>query len=647
MQAADDFFQLPNFGNDRGVNMYQLSHPTGNLHSRWPKRNSGDATGGNTVPQNFHLMGQTPQSLAGHETNHNYSYATGSFPTNKHGGGFHTNRLQNAINYNRNRYFQYQFPNEISESTSNRMLQGIQGGHFNGMDPQQQYSVNKIYMNGGGRRMPQTFKPSFNHISQGDAFGPSSQYSFDSMLPNIPGHSTGHPDRSRDFDIDDDLDEEEGNYRYKYNARSARGSDAADLIGKYAKYYRTQTFQGERNKHAPPSNDKNNELVSRYLKHSAKKQVRSTSISVPKYTGDYDPDVYVTGRLESRETLSQSSFIKDSAYTKQPSQEEIIKGSILNKQEAAAEQKFRLEKSNFPAPTSLNNASTETKSEKAKYKLKYTKRKKMVIASTRDKENDPSMLVKGGDDVALGNDSDDDDDDDALQNEEAEVTEPTPVTQEKTVDQQAPTDYKIPTAKKIIKKIRRPSVVPKSVPENEKKTEASNKQQSEQTNKSKVTKNVDIRKQVKRVSIEKVKRSPLASTKNEEQNKEEETEENNLQSIAEEEEEIPHLEDSINHSGDSEKELQSDDDDDDDDDDDAEKTEQQNADDELNAILAPLRAQVPDHFRISPTLGFLPIMPVTFSWFPMSQQHKEAFQKMSEQSKFPNSLRPFQRFAAT
>ena len=624
--------------------MYQQpSLPTGNLHSRRPRRSSGEATGGSTV-QNFSLTGQTPQALVGHEANHNYSYATGSFPANKHGGGLHTNRLQNAINYNRSRYFQFQYANEIPESSSNRMLQGIQGGHFNSMDPQQQYSVNRIYMN-GGRRMTQSFKPSFNRVSQGDAFGPSNQYSFDSMLPNLPGRSDvpGYPDRYCEFDPSEDLDEEKG-YRYKYNSRSARGNDEADLIGKYAKYYRTQDFQNERNKQlkdVPPSHNKNNELVSRYLKRAAKKQVRSTSISVPKYTGDYDPEVYVTGKLASRETLSQSSFIKDSANTtKQPSQE-IIKESLLNKQEAAAEQKFRLEKSNFPAPSSLDNTSTETTSEKAKYKLKYTKRKKMVIASTSDKENDPSMLVKGGDDVTLGNDGDDEEE--ASKNKEAEVTEPTPIIQENTDDLQAPNNYKVPSAKKIIKKIRRPSVMPKSIieKENEKKVEASNKLQSEQTNKSKVTK-VDIKKQVKRVSIEKVKRTPLIGTKNEEQNKEEETEENvNLQSIAEEEE-MSHLEDIVYHSGDSEKELQFADGEDD-----AEKTEQQNAEDELNAILAPLRAQVPDNFRLSPTLGFLPIMPVTFSWFPMSQQHKEAFQKISEQSKFPNSLRPFQRFAAT
>lgn len=612
--------------------MYQQpSLPTGNLHSRWPRRTSGDATGGAAV-HNFHLTGQTPQSLAGHETNHNYSYATGSFPANKHGGGFQTNRLQNAINYNRNRYFQFQ--HEIPESTSNRMLQGIQGGHFNGMEPQPQYSVNRIYMN-GGRRMPQSFKPSYNQVPQGDIYGPpSSQYSFDSMLPNIPGRSDvpGYPDRYHEFD---ELDEEEG-YRYKYNGRSARGSDAADLIGKYAKYYRTQGFQNEHNKQVPSSQNKNNnELVSRYLKHSAKKQVRSASISVPKYTGDYDPEVYVTGKLASRETLSQSSFIKDGANTKQPSKEEIIKESLLNKQEAAAEQKFRLEKSNFPAPSSLDNA--ETLPEKGKYKLKYTKRKKMVIASTSDKENDPSMLVKGGDDVALGNE----DDEEISQNKEAEITEPAPITQEGTDDLQAPTNYKVPTAKRIIKKMRRPSVVPRSVSEkeNEKKAEVSNK--PEHTNKSKVTKNVDLRKQVKRVSIDKVKRTPLIATKSEEQNKEEETEENvNLQPIAEEEE-MPPLGDNVYHSGDSEKELQFVNEDD------AEKTEEQNAEDELNAILAPLRAQVPDNFRLSPTMGFLPIMPVTFSWFPMSQQHKEAFQKMSEQSKFPNSLRPFQRFAAT
>ena len=54
-----------------------------------------------------------------------------------------------------------------------------------------------------------------------------------------------------------------------------------------------------------------------------------------------------------------------------------------------------------------------------------------------------------------------------------------------------------------------------------------------------------------------------------------------------------------------------------------------------------------NNFQMSPTMRFLPIMPVTFSWFPMSQQHKEEFQKMRNQSKFPNSLRPFQRFAAT
>lgn len=589
------------------------------------KRNSGDASRG---AQNFHLTGQTPQGLMGLEANLGHPYAAGSgFPVGKHGGGYNSNRLQNAINSNRNRYFQHQFVNEMPESMSNRMLQGIQGGQFNSMDQQQQYGVNRFYMN-GNRRVPRSFKPPSAH-----------GVPFDSMLPSIPGQ----------FDMPDDLDEEEGNYRYKYNNKSKQDSDeynTIDLIGKYAKYYRAQEYQNEQNKQmkaVPTSNDKNNELVSRYLKHAAKKQVRSTSINVPKYTGDYDPDVFVTGKLQSDENISQSSLT-------QPSEEEINRESLFNKQEAAAEQKFRLEKANFPAPSSLNNAtSTDTNSEKAKYKLKYTKRKKMVIASTSDKENDPSMLVKGGgDEVTLGND----DEVPTPTEQEKKVIEFTaekekPIIHEEIIEQAAA--VRVPTAKKIIKKMRRQSVTPKLVPEKEaeKKVEVSNKQQQpELTNKPKATKSVDIRKQIKKVTIEKVKRIvPVVSTKNEEQptdNKEETEENDNLQSTVEEEQ-LPCLESDSYHitNGGSEEELQFANDDDD------EKLAQQRADEELNAILAPLRAQVPDHIRISPTLGFLPIMPVTFSWFPMSQQHKEAFQKMSEQSKFPNSLRPFQRFAAT
>ena len=598
---------------------------TGNPYNKWMKRNSGDATKG---AQNFHLTGQTPQGLMGLEANFGHPYTAGSgFPVGKHGGGYNSNRLQNAINSNRNRYFQHQFVNEMPESMSNRMLQGIQGGQFNSMDQQQQYGANRFYMN-GNRRVPRSFKPPSAH-----------GVPFDSMLPNISGQ----------FDMPDDLNEEEGNYRYKYNNKSKQDSDeynTVDLIGKYAKYYHAQEYQNEQNKQmkaVPTSNNKNNELVSRYLKHAAKKQVRSTSISVPKYTGDYDPDVFVTGKLQSDENISQSSLTQ----SKQPSQEEINRESLFNKQEAATEQKFRLEKANFPAPSSLNNAtSTDNNSEKAKYKLKYTKRKKMVIASTSDKENDPSMLVKGGgDEVTLGND-----DEVPTPTEEEKAVEFTtetekPIVHEEIIEQAAA--VRVPTAKKIIKKMRRQSVTTKLVPEKEaeKKVEVLNKQQPEPTNKPKATKTVDIRKQIKRVTIEKVKRSiPVVATKNEEQptdNKEKTEENDNLQSTIEEQ--LPYLENDSYHivDGGSEEELQFTNDEDD------EKLAQQKADEELNAILAPLRAQVPDHIRISPTLGFLPIMPVTFSWFPMSQQHKEAFQKMSEQSKFPNSLRPFQRFAAT
>jgi len=605
-----------------------MQYPIGNSYNRWIKRNSGDTTGSSKDkgPQDFHLTGQTPQALMGHETSHSYPYAIGNFPTAKPGGGFNSNRLQNAINSNRNRYFQYQFGNnEIPDSMSNRLLQGIQGGQFNSLEPQQQYGVGRFYMN-GNRRVPQSLKPQaaygFNTRT------PSRQYSFDSMLPNIPGHN----DRYHEFDTPDDIDGEEGSFRHKYNAMSTRGTNernTIDLIGKYAKYYRTQDFQ-KQYREAAGSKDKNNELVSRYLKHAAKKQVRSTSINVPKYTGDYDPDVFVTGKVQSNEDIPQS------LSQKQPSQEELNKESVLNKQEAAAEQKFRLEKSNFPAPTSIDNASTESKSERAKYKLKYTKRKKLVIPSTSDKENDPSMLVKGGDDVALGND---DEISEQIQEKEIEINEKQkPITKEKTET----TPAKVNTVKKIIKKTRRQSVVPKSVPEKEleKKVEVPNKQRLEQA-KPKAIKTIDIKKQVKKVTIEKVKRVVPVDVKNKEEEKQEEMEEIlNLQSIGEEE--WPSLENDSSHSSGSEDELQFANKNDT-----VEKTEQEKAEEELNAILAPLRAQVPDHFRISPTMGFLPIMPVTFSWFPMSQQHKEAFQKMSEQSKFPNSLRPFQRFAAT
>ena len=139
--------------------MYQPSLSTGNPYNRWMKRNSGGTTGSSTVAgmQNFHLTGQRPQALVGHETN--YPYAVGGFPTTKFGGGFNRNRLQNALSSSsRNRYFQYQF--EIPDSESNsRMLQGIQGGRFTGMESQQQpqYSVNRFYMNSNG--LPQSFKP--------------------------------------------------------------------------------------------------------------------------------------------------------------------------------------------------------------------------------------------------------------------------------------------------------------------------------------------------------------------------------------------------------------------------------------------------------------------------------------------------------
>ena len=238
------------------------------------------------------------------------------------------------------------------------------------------------------------------------------------------------------------------------------------------------------------------------------------------------------------------------------------------------------------------------------------------------------MLVKGGDDVALGND---DEILEEVQEKKAEIIEQKTTTKENETEatQAKPTTYK-----KIIKKTRRPSVMPKLAPESEKKVEMSNKQQMD---KPKVTKTVDVKKQVKKVTVEKVKRSiPVVNTKDEEQNKEE-TEDVKLQSIDEQEWELDN--DSC-HSSSSEDEIPIDKDA-------AERTEEEKAEDELNAILAPLRAQVPNNFRISPTMGFLPIMPVTFSWFPMSQQHKEEFQKMRNQSKFPNSLRPFQRFAAT
>ena len=622
---ADNYFQLPaDFGNDKG--MYQSPLSTGHQYSKWMKRNSGDATRGG---HNFHLTGQTPQALIGMEGSLGYPYGTtGNFPISKHGA----NRLQNALNINRNRYFQHQF--EMQESMSNRMLQGM---HFNGMagssQQQQQYGVNRFYMNGSRR---QSFKPPFTHNAHDGPHIPSNQYSFDSMLPNIPGQY-----------LADDEDEEGGNYRHKYN-KSKAGNDAVDLIGKYAKYYRahSQVYQKEQTKAAaPPLNNKNNELVSRYLKHAAKKQVRSTSIAIPKYTGDYDPDVFVTGKLQSDENISQSSSMQG----KQPSQDEINKESMLNKQEAAAEQKFRLEKANFPAPSSLSSGSAENKAENAMYKLKYTKRKKMVIASTSDKENDPSMLVKGGgDDVPVGNDDSIPEQTEKV-NEVEHIEEGPIIAQEETTEQEA--SVKVPAAKKVVKKMRRLSVTSQklsSEKETDKKVEVSNKQQPEQTHKPKVTKTVDIRKQVKKVTIEKVKKPlPMVATKNEEkpESKEEEqtTEDLKLQSIVEEE--FPDVENKSCHSnGSSEEELRLATNNDEDND---EELEQQRADEELNAILAPLRAQMPDHFRISPTLGFLPIMPVTFSWFPMSQQHKEAFQKMSQQSKFPKSLRPFKRFAAT
>lgn len=632
--------------------MYQATAAsTGNPYNKYMKRSSTDR--GNKGPQNFELSGQTPQALVGHEANQGHPYAVGgAFPAPRHGGGFNNNRLQNAINSNRNRYFLNQYANEIPDSMSNRMLQGIQGGHFNGMDGTQQphYSVNRLqYMGGNSRRVSQSFKSHFNQSIYGNTHpGLHNQYSFDSMLPNIPGHS----DRYHEFDPADDLDEQEGDFRYKYNGKPQNAGDnynAADLIGKYAKYYRASAdLQGDQKKQiqavVASSHDKNNELVSRYLKHAAKKQVRSTSISVPKYTGDYDPDVFITGKVPSQESMSESSLTN--LKRGKLSQEEINKELLLNKQEAAAEQRFRLEKSNFPSPASINTASTENKSDTAKYKLKYTKRKKMVIASTSDKENDPSMLVKGGDDVTTGNDSDDSDGDVSVKTPEKkdEIIKPIPIVEEKAaiVDYVEPAPVKVPSAKKIVKKMRRASVS-KAVPEKEpeKKVEVSNKQQPEQT-KPKVVKTVDIKKQVKKVTIEKVKRAPpVVATKAEEEKMEEVTEENlDLQPIVEEED-LSHLDHNSCHS-DSSEELQFANDED------AEKLlEQQKAEDELNAILAPLRAQVPDHFRLSPTLGFLPIMPVTFSWFPMSQQHKEAFQKMSEQSKFPRSLRPFQRFAAT
>ena len=541
----------------------------------------------------------------GYDTEQRYSYGSGGFPTIKSGGLQTNHRLQNTLNNNKSRFFQ-QWDNYLTGNQSERSFPGVRG-HFNGIAQQepQQFDPTRFFMV-GNRKVP----PSFRHQSHGQS-NASERFPYDGILPSISKENE-----------EDDLEE---GYRYKYSSRGSGDQNTSELIGRYAKYYRTQEHSAKGKKsvqlRSVPSpieqpNDKNSELLSRYLKNSAKKQVRAGGIHVPKYTGDYDPNVYATGKLP----LNEKAPLIPQSTSKEGSQEEI-KDLLFNKQEAAAEQKYRLEKATFP--TSLDNSKKDSTNiqEKGKYQLMYTKRKKMVVASTSDRENDPSMLVKGGDDVTTGTTED-------SQEKVQEVDErSTPEPTETALDIPIPSP---PVPKKpIAKRFRKPSAL-KVLPKiGAKQTDKKN---DEAKSRRKSIKSVDIKRDSKKV--EAMEATPTDIEREENQGDETAAEELQVESLNEEE--WLHVEE--NHNDDNNEGQQNDAADEKDGEEDK-KAKEEEEEDPLAALI-PLRAKV-DSLRISPISGFLPITPVTFSWFPMSQQHKEEFRKMSEQSKIPPSMRPF------
>ena len=584
-----------------------------NPYTSWQKRNSGDAANKGSQ-SHLKLTGQTPQALVGHETDHKYSYGSGSFPTIKSGGLQTNHRLQNTLNNNRNKFFQQQYwDDHLSGNQSDRSLHGVRG-RFNGIVQQesQQFDPTRFFMV-GNRKVPQSFR----HQSHGQSSG-SGRFPYDGVLPSISQ--------------EDEEDELEEGYRYKYSSRGSGDQNTSELMGRYARYYRTQEHGAKGKKSAStalrsvPSpvqqpNDKNNELLSRYLKHSAKKQVRAGSIHVPKYTGDYDPNVYSTGKVSSNEKMPP---IPHSASKQQSSQEDLL----FNKQEAAAEQKYRLEKATFP--TSLGNSKKDADNtnppEKGKYQLTYTKRKKMVIASTSDRENDPSMLVKGGDDVTTGTTEDN-----TEQVQEVAERRSTPEPTETTISKSIPS---IPVPKKSIKKARKASMVPKMLPKIE-TTKNIDKKTDVAKSRRKSIKPVDIKRDSKKVEAKEVTLAGIETKV--EQKQEEETAAEDLQLQSLNEEEWPHVEENCNDENEGQQDVTNTKNDDKEEIDGKAEEEE-----DPFASLIPLRAKVPDYLKISSMTGFLPITPVTFSWFPMSQQHKEEFKRMSEQSKVPPSMRPFQ-----
>jgi len=577
----------------------------GNPYTSWQKRNSGDDATKKGSQSNLKLTGQTPQALVGHETDQRYSHGSGSFPTIK-SGGIQTNyRLQNTLNSNRNKFFQQQYwDDHLTGNQSERSLHGLRGYFGIAQQESQQFDPTSFFMV-GNRKVP----PSFRHQSHGQSIG-SGRLPYDGILPSISQEN------------EDDLEE---GYRYKYSS-SSRGSgdqNTSELIGRYAKYYRTQeqgakrkasTSAGLRSVPSPEQqpNDTNNELLSRYLKHSAKKQVRAGSIHVPKYTGDYDPNVYATGKLLSNEKAPPIPY----SASKEGSSQEEVKDLLFNKQDAAAEQKYRLEKATFP--TSLSNSKNDgtTLPEKGKYQLMYTKRKKMVVASTSDRENDPSMLVKGGDDVTTG----------TTEEKEQEVAEPLiSEPNETALDQSifSPIPRKAP-----IKKARKPSI-PKVLPKIE--TKQTDKKTDTAKNRRKSIKPVDIKRENKKVEAREAPPGDIETEVERDRYDETGAEDLQIQSLNDEDwqdvgENCKKDDNEGQQDVANEKNVEE-----------AEKVEEK--EDPLAALI-PLRAKV-DSLQLSSMTGFLPITPVTFSWFPMSQQHKEEFRKMNEQSKVPPSMRPF------
>jgi len=548
----------------------------------------------------------------GHETNQKFSYGTGSFPSitprfqNK-------NRLQNTLNNNRNRYFQHQYWDDqlsLPHNQSNRSVSTAHG-HFHGIPQQgsQPFDPTRFFMV-GNKKVP----PSYRRQSYG-----SGKFPYEGMLPTISQEGEGE---------EDGLDE---GYRYKYNSRDSGDQNTSELMGKYAKYYHTQehsargmkSSMGLRSVPSPVEepNDKNNELLSRYLKHSAKKQVRAGSVHVPKYTGDYDPNVFSTKKVSSNEKVPPIPH-----STSKPLLQEEEKDSPFNKKEAAAEQKFRLEKATFPTSLSSKkkDADKDNPQEKGKYQLTYTKRKKMVVASTSDRENDPSMLVKGGDDVTT---TTTDDYMEPSQSEVADTPEPTQI-----ASRSGPSTM-TPVPKKPLKKIKKPSTMPKLLP----KIEANKEVDKTPKNRRKGLKPVDVKRDSKKVEAQQgATVADVEATKVEQNHQDEETADEDLKLQSLNEKDWLHLEEQIN---DDEKKEGQQDATDDNKDKEGKKTEEE--EDPLEGLVPP-RAKVPDYLKMSSMSGFLPITPVTFSWFPMSQQHREEFKRMSEQSKVPPSMRPFQ-----